>query len=81
MARGLTPRRVVLSVLLVVVAIGVGNVIRIVLKSMAEEPEKSAQFDLRVVVRTSISRCALADASSTRPSGATSRSCNPVGEL
>jgi len=53
MSRGLTLRRLLISLVGVVLLILLGNGIRGVLASMAEDPEKSAQFDLRIAIRTS----------------------------
>jgi len=52
MSRGLTLRRSLISALGVVVLITIGNAVRAGLASLAKEPEKSAQFDLRIAVRT-----------------------------
>jgi len=52
LSRGLTVRRILVSLTGVAILLAVGNGVRAGLASFAEEPEKSAQFDLRVAVRT-----------------------------
>jgi len=54
MSRGLTLRRMLVSLAGVAILLAIGNAIRAGLASMAEDPEKSAHFDLRIAVRTNV---------------------------
>lgn len=56
MARGLTGQRIVVSLVLMAVASGIGFAMLGALASLREPPEKSAKFDLRIAVRTTQAR-------------------------
>jgi len=56
MTRGLTGQRVVVSLVLMAVASGVGFAMLGALASLRKPPEKSAKFDLRIAVRTTKAR-------------------------